>query len=85
MITLVRNIKDDAADEIEKRFRDLSLAFDTEIREDHIRPYIVDGSDKIKGEENLNKWFMELEQELRTQRMISGDACYIDPETGSVC
>lgn len=86
MITLYRNKDDEQGGKIEERLQDLVLAYNVEELEDHQKsPFIEDGGTKVQGEEELEKWFRQLESELNWQRSISGDGCYIDPDSGKVC
>lgn len=85
MITLVRSEQDPAADEIEMRLKSLVLAYKTDIQPDAGSPYIEESGKKIVKAVELELWFRQLESELKWQRSLSGDGCYIDPESGSVC
>jgi hypothetical protein len=85
MITLCRNTNDPNADLIEKRFKTLVLAYQVTIIEDLESPYILEAGQKIVSETEMEKWFLQLEFELQSQRSLSGDGCYIDPNTGAVC
>jgi hypothetical protein len=85
MITLVRKEQDPVADEIEMRLKSLVLAYETEIQPEAGAPYIDESGKKIVKKEELELWFRQLESELEWQRSLSGDGCFIDPETGSVC
>lgn len=89
MIKLIRQLNDPKADEIESRFKDLVLSYKTEVIENGtIRnqlPKIHDGDSVIFGNEEIEKWFQELEEDLNWQRSLSGDGCYIDPISGKVC
>lgn len=89
MITLYRHTKDPAADKIEKRFKDLVLSYKTKISEKGAGsaelPRIEDGDERISGEEQIEQWLAELEEELTWQRSLSGDGCYIDPKSGKIC
>lgn len=86
MITLHRHKDDKQAEKIEEKLQDLVLAYRVEeIENDQIKPFIKDSGRKIQGEEELERWFRELESELSWQRSISGDGCYIHPDTGKVC
>lgn len=85
MIKLVRQTDDPKADEIESRFEDLILSYKTEISEDNDLPKIVDGDTTVSGDEEIEEWLRELESDLKWQRSLSGDGCYIDPESGNVC
>lgn len=85
MITLHRKEKDPEADKIEQKLKDLVLAYDISITAKNLDPYIVDGNEKVQGEEDMEAWFQKLEGELQWQRSLSGDGCYINPDTGEVC
>ena len=85
MIKLIRQYDDPMADEIESRFKDLILSYKTEISEDNDLPKIVDGDTTLSNKGEIEEWLRELESELKWQRSLSGDGCYIDPESGKVC
>ena len=85
MIKLIRQTDDPKADEIESRFEDLILSYKTEISEDNDLPKILDGDTTVSGDEEIDEWLRELESDLKWQRSLSGDGCYIDPESGNVC
>jgi len=89
MIKLYRKTEDPAADRIEARFRELVLAYKTVLHDDEPGtgklPRIEDGEHILRGDEQIGQWLRELADELKWQRSISGDGCYIDPETGEVC
>jgi len=89
MITLHRNSEDSAADRIEARFKDLVLSYKTilykETSGSEKLPRIVDGDDIISGASQIEQWLEELEDELKWQRSLSGDGCYINPKSGQIC
>lgn len=86
MITLHRHKTDPKADEIEQKFKDLVLAYRMEtLPEDESGPFIVDGDQKVEGEEEITSWLRELEGDLKWERSLTGDGCYIDPRSGEVC
>ncbi|MCH8549999.1 MAG: hypothetical protein LAT80_14100 [Balneolaceae bacterium] len=85
MITLFRKTEDDEADRIEDALNELVLAYKTEIAEDEPTPTIRDGDNVIREQKEISEWLMELTKELQFQRSLTGDACYIDPETGETC
>lgn len=86
MITLYRHKDDNEAANIEEKLQDLVLAYRVEeIDDQESGPFIVDGWEKIQGEEELEAWFRELKGELDWQRSITGDGCYIHPDSGKVC
>ncbi len=85
MIKLIRQENDPKADAIESRFDDLILSYKTEISDTGDLPKIIDGETVVTDDEEIEKWLRKLEDELSWQRSLSGDGCYIDPESGKVC
>ena len=90
MILLYRNKKDAFADKIASRLEDLVVAHKTVIADNdnstsHSLPYLKEGDTIIDEKDQIQTFLDELSSELNQQRSISGDACYIDPETGTVC
>ncbi|HKL15303.1 MAG TPA: hypothetical protein VJ915_06685 [Balneolaceae bacterium] len=85
MIKLIRQKDDPKADAIESRFDDLILSYKTEISDTDDLPKIIDGETVVSGDEEIEKWLRELEEDLSWQRSLSGDGCYIDPESGKIC
>ena len=86
MITLYRHKDDQQAAKIEEKLQDLVLAYRVEEMDDEqSESFIEDSGKEIRGEEEIESWFRQLESELNWQRSLSGDGCYIHPETGEVC
>lgn len=94
MIELHRYKNDDYADKLEHRLEELVLAYrtvthtepDAQTGEPETSlPYLDENGTKITGKEEINSYLRELSNELKEQRSISGDACYIDPQTGEIC
>lgn len=89
MITLYRKPNDPKADEIEVRFEDLILAYKTEVIEgsstEENLPKIEDGDTIISGDREIEEWLTKLEADLKWQRSLSGDGCFIDPKSGKIC
>lgn len=86
MIT-VHGTKDDPETErLIHQLEDLVLSFKTEFHEEaNGLPYIEENGKEIRGAKALEEWVQQLESELNWQRSLSGDGCYIDPESGKVC
>lgn len=87
---ILHRIKDDpTSDKLEQKLKDLVLAFKTvhhqSNKNDVSLPYIEDGDSVISDEQEIDDWVQELEAELNWQRSLSGDGCFIDPNTGKVC
>lgn len=85
-------LKDDALSaDIEEKLREMVLAYRTVVHEPgestgrHLLPYIREGETVINGEKPIKEFLHKLESELRYQRSLTGDGCYIDPDTGDVC
>ena len=85
MITLYRKDNDAKADQIEERFKELVLSYKVVEIDDADETHIREGEKVLQSEEEINEWLFELQQELKRQRSITADACYIDPVTGEVC
>lgn len=94
MIELHRYKNDNYADKIEYRLEELVLAYKTVTHTEPdpqtgepetSLPYLNENGSIISGREELKFYLRELSTELKEQRSISGDACYIDPQTGEVC
>lgn len=86
MITLYRHKNDKQAAKAEEKLQDLVLAYRVEeVKDEESEFFIEDSGKKIQGEEQLEAWFRELESELSWQRSISGDGCYIHPDSGKIC
>lgn len=85
MITLYRKTDDEEADRIEDALNNLVLAYKTEISDDEQTPSIRDGEQIIREQNEISEWLLELTKEIQFQRSLSGDCCYIDPETGKTC
>ncbi|MEX2351760.1 MAG: hypothetical protein WD529_04925 [Balneolaceae bacterium] len=90
MIELHRTESDEYGEEIEQTLNEMVLAFRTELYTDAGStdlplPCICDSGRVISGESDIRNFLDTLERELRIQRSISGDGCYIDPDTGEVC
>jgi hypothetical protein len=86
MIILYRKKESEKADEIRRKLDELVLAYQTRLLpEDAEKPfYIRDGGKEISTGE-IENWLLILEKELFWQRSLSGDGCFIDPETGEIC
>lgn len=87
MITLNKKKDHELGDELQSRLESLVIAFKTEMIDENSEDelFIVDGGQKISGEENLESWLRQLEAELKWTRSLSGDACFIDPKTNETC
>lgn len=87
MIKLIRQKNDPFADAIEQHFKDLVLSYKTKLEEadKENTPRIVDGSKTFHGKQEIKEWLNELQSDLQWQRSLSGDGCYIDPDSGEVC
>lgn len=88
MIILHRPVRDAFSDSIEEKLEDLVVAFNVKRypgNQSSLLPRIEEGDRNISGKKELLAYLAELEQELNWQRNLSGDGCYIDPESGEVC
>jgi hypothetical protein len=90
MIVLHRTKNDSRGKEIERKLKQLVVAHSVQVHKEGAEkpvslPYIRENGTIISGEERIDRYLVELERELNRQRMISGDGCYIDPDTGEIC
>ena len=94
MIILHRKPDDPFAAEVERVLKDLVVAYKTreydegaskETTPEYELPFIQENGTLVTGRERIKKYLDELSEELRQQRMVTGDGCYIDPETGKIC
>ena len=94
MIELHRHKESDFADQIEETLEDLVLAYKTVTHNDSDNesenpeislPYLDENGTKITGKGEIKSFLRELSAELKEQRSISGDSCYIDPQAGEIC
>ena len=86
MITLFRKDSDAEADKIEEKFQDLVLSNKTDkLPPEKQNLYISDSGNIVSGKKDIEQWLLKLSSELKWQRSLSGDGCYIDPDSGEVC
>ncbi len=99
MIELHRPEQDKFADEIDDRLNAMVVAFRSVVHPgspDSDRqnsspqtstplPHIRESGKMISRKEEIFTWLDELDRELQQQRSVSGDSCYIDPESGKIC
>lgn len=91
MITLYRNSDSPEADAIEEAMQEMVLAYRVEegkpeaLPDGASLPAIREGDRVISEPEKLEAYLRDLQQELNIQRSVTGDACYIDPDTGETC
>lgn len=89
MILLHRPKHDDPfSDKIEERLEEMVVSHKVQhYPEDTSKelPFLQENERLVAGEEQIKKFLQELGNELREQRMVSGDSCYIDPRTGKIC
>ncbi len=95
MIEFHRYREDEYADRLEEKLDDMVLAYKTIVHENPVSqdnddpdttlPYFDENGTKHSGEEEIKSYLRELSKELKEQRSVSGDACYIDPRSGEIC
>ena len=89
MITLYRPRDSKRADEIQSRLEDMVAAHRVRPADEFEGPAselpaIDDSGDRYSGDA-IEAFLRTLEGELQVNRMISSDACYIDPRDGETC
>jgi len=88
MIKLHLREKDLYGSKLKQELTDLRLAFESELHPPESGEQLpaVEESGKIYSKrEEIDNWLIELKAELKFQRSLTGDGCYIDPETGEYC
>lgn len=89
MITLHRKKDDPKSDELEEKLKEMVLAYKTSqlqsAESKYPLPFIEDGESFFTNDEEIEKWILELESELKWQRSLSGDGCFIHPDSGKIC
>ncbi len=75
------------SERLQERLKDLVVAHEVILHEsDEIEePFIIDGDYVFNTRKDIEQWFIQLEGELKWQRSLSGDGCYIDPNSGNIC
>ncbi|MEZ4703360.1 MAG: hypothetical protein R2834_23725 [Rhodothermales bacterium] len=87
MIELHRTAGSEAGDALEETLRDLCVAHrvvTVEAGGDPPPPFLLEGGRRYAGAE-IPPFLDILRAELQANRLVSGDACYIDPRNGRVC
>lgn len=87
MITLHTAKEDKNDSELEGKLKDLVIAYrktEHETNEESL-PYIEEDGKLFRTAEEINAWLEEIRAELGWQRSMSGDGCYIDPNSGKTC
>jgi hypothetical protein len=87
MIVLHKKGKGSSSLQLEQKLEELVISFKTELHdfEEEGLPYIEEDGRKFQKENEIKEWLNELEAELNMQRSVSGDGCYINPNSGKVC
>lgn len=96
MIELHRYKNDKYADRIQQALDDMVLSYETVVYHkpenksepdlpETSLPFLNENGTKYSKEKDIKFFLRELSRELEEQRSISGDACYIDPQTGKIC
>lgn len=97
MIELHRPETSSICDSIEEEFGDMMVRYkrviypDKDIQNskgDDKRlnlPFIDDGKEVAKGEQEIRKYMDQLKIDVKTMNEFTADACYIDPDTGEIC
>jgi len=88
MIKLHLKDTDAEGSKIRHQLEELCLAFEIKTYPNNSGkplPAVEEGNELITEKKELDTWLNNLRAELTYQRSLSGDGCYIDPETGEVC
>ncbi|MDX1637510.1 MAG: hypothetical protein R3281_06050 [Balneolaceae bacterium] len=89
MIAFHRPDTDDPySDQIKEKLEEMVVAHNVHRHDpsaDEKLPYCRENDRIFSGKQEIEQYLQELERELREQRMVTSDSCYIDPETGEIC
>ncbi|MEX0844665.1 MAG: hypothetical protein WD022_05260 [Balneolaceae bacterium] len=87
MIIFHRKVNDPKSELLEEKLENLVIAYKTVEHEsgEEDLPYIEEDGNKMQTQEEIQEWMATLESELKWQRSLSGDGCYIDPMSGKIC
>ncbi|MDX1671498.1 MAG: hypothetical protein R3211_04100 [Balneolaceae bacterium] len=92
MIELHRPVEDPFSDHVEEELEDLVVSHnihryssDQKDKPDHPLPFIRDSKRVASGSEQIKSYLVDLKDDLYRMRRFTGDACYIDPDTGETC
>jgi len=88
MIELYKPANHPLGEAIEEHLKDLVVAYklvpsssDFELN----APWVRSGKDTYSTKEEISRFLDELTREVNTSIMVSGDACFVDPEKGGPC
>lgn len=85
MLTLYHKPGNAESERVKNKLEELCLTFKLELTDAEQVPRLTDSSGEVKGPAEIASYLDQLEKELNFQRSLSGDGCYIDPESGEVC
>lgn len=87
MITLCKKRNSQFGEEVREKMDNLVISYEAEELADEAdaEVFVVESGKRIEGKRAITRWLNKLEKELSWQRSLSGDGCYIDPETGETC
>ncbi len=87
MIKLHKKESDTHSEKLEEKLKDLVISFKKEVHSSETEglPYIEEDGRLYKTEKEIEEWLEQIKKELSWQRSLSGDGCYIDPETDEIC
>lgn len=87
MITIHKRKNEETLSKLELELKNLVIAYQ-EIEHDSSDiplPYIEEDGKKFITEEEVESWLSGLKKELDWQRSMSGDGCYIPPDSDDNC
>lgn len=84
MLYLHNNQNDALGKRINEFLKDLSAAF-KQVEIDMEESFIRENDMTIKGETNIVKYLELLKRDLEDERLLSADACLMNPKSGEIC
>ncbi len=88
MIELYKPANHPLGEAIEEHLKELVVAYKLVPKSKDIEPgipWIRSGKETYCTKEEIRQFLDELTREVHTSIMVSGDACFVDPEKGGPC
>ena len=84
MLYLHKNSDDDLGNKIKAFLLDISAAH-KQVTIDNEESFLRENEITIKGEVNIYCYLNALKRDLEDERLLSADACIMNPKNGEIC
>lgn len=84
MLYLHKNSDDDLGKKIKDFLVDISAAH-KQVTTDNEESFIRENEILIRGEANIYRYLDALKRDLEDERLLSADACIMNPRDGKIC